>query len=329
MNHEFYMDLAIKQAWKYQILTFPNPAVGCCLVDKNGAILEVCAHQKAGSFHAELGAIRSALSKHLKVEISEDPMQAYEFIMANHANFFKDATLYVTLEPCSHFGKTPSCADIISKLGFKKVFVAVKDENEIASNGAKTLQNADIEVEFGILQAQALELIEPFKKWQNGNFSFLKLALSQNGSFEGKITNMQSQEFCHKLRDKIELLVIGGNTVRIDKPTLDTRYLQNGKNSDVLIYSKSDDFNRQISLFKVPDRRVNISNSLKSAFETKLTMFEGAQNFLEILQDRVDWFLIFHSSEFKNAQNLKLDLKLKPLYIGQFGDNIYGWYKRA
>lgn len=321
------MNLAIQEAWKYQILTYPNPAVGCCLLDQNGAILELCAHQKAGTFHAELRAIKQALEKHLKIKISNHPQEAYDFILENHNNFFQNASLYVTLEPCSHFGKTPSCAALLSQLGLKKIFIAVKEENKVASQGGELLKKAKIEVIFGLLEKEALLLLEPFLKWQKGNFSFLKIALSQNGAFEGKITNSQSLEFCHKLRDKVELLVIGGNTVRCDKPTLDTRYIKNGKNPDILLYSRSKDFDEELPLFKVKNRKVEISSSLEKAFSKNLVMFEGVGSFLELLQDKVDYFLIFHSNEFKNAQNFKLDLKLKLLYSGNCGDDIYSWYK--
>lgn len=329
MKHEFYMNLAIQEAWKYQILTYPNPAVGCCLLDKNGAILEIFAHQKAGEVHAELGAIKRALEKDLQIQISDHPQEAYDFILKHHNNFFKDASLYVTLEPCSHFGKTPSCASLLSQLGFKKIFIALKEEDELASCGAELLKKAKIELEFGLLEEEAKLLLEPFLKWQKGNFSFLKVALSQNGAYEGKITNSQSLEFCHKLRDKVDLLVIGGNTVRCDKPTLDTRYIKNGKNPDVLIYSKRKDFDKELPLFKVPNRKVELSSSLEQAFSKNLVMFEGTGNFLELLKDKVDYFLLFHSNEFKNAQNVKVDLKLKLLYSGHCGDDLYSWYKKA
>ncbi|CAD7286680.1 Riboflavin biosynthesis protein RibD [Campylobacter majalis] len=354
MSDEFYMDLALNEAWKYQILTYPNPAVGCVICDKFGKILSIKAHKKAGYLHAEPMAILFALfnlndeilNKFLNeynvcftqsfktlTELNEADLDAkfcYEFILSNHGNLLNDASAYVTLEPCSHHGKTPACAILIKQLGFKRVIISVCDENKIASGGAKILKEAGIDVKIGVLKEHTKKLMLPFKTWLNGNFIFYKLAMSANGVITGGIiSNELSRTHMHKLRGVIDLLVIGGNTVRVDRPVLDAR-LANAKAPDVAIYSTKRDFDTDIALFSVKNRNVEILDNLE-VINKPLVMIEGGEQMLkkialgEILN--VKWVLIYQSSEFKNADNIKLDVRLKPLYEGRLGDDRYGWYE--
>ena len=349
MNDEFYMDLALNEAWKFQILTYPNPAVGCLILDENGQILSCKAHEKAGYLHAEPTAILFALCKKSE-KFKDDFIKAYnakfgsnindgefgllerkfiyEFIVSNHADLLKNAKAYVTLEPCSHHGKTPPCANLLKELGFSEVIIGSHDENKIASGGGNLLQSAGVRVKFGVLKERCDKPLEPFLAYQNGGFSFLKIALSKNGVASGGIiTNELSRTHVHKLRSVIDTLVIGGNTVRTDRPKLDSR-LAGGKNPDVIIYSRSDKFDETIPLFSVPDRKVSIQKELNL---TGLTMFEGAGEFLKLAKEgklaNVKWLLIYQSPNFKNGENLRLDLNLKPLFSGNFGDDSYTWYE--
>ena len=350
MNDEFYMDLALSEAWKFQILTYPNPAVGCLILDENGQILSCKAHEKAGYLHAEPTAIFFALCKKSKKfkddfikaysdkfgsNIKEgefsllEPKFTYEFILNNHSNLLKNAKAYVTLEPCSHHGKTPPCANLLKELGFRGVIIGSHDENKVASGGAILLKSAGAKVKFGILKERCDKLLEPFLAYQNGGFSFLKIALSKNGVASGGIiTNELSRKHVHKLRSVIDTLVIGGNTVRTDRPKLDSRLVGSGKNPDVIIYSRSDKFDKTIPLFSVPDRKVSIQKELDLK---GLCMFEGAGEFLKLVKEgnlaNVKWLLIYQSSNFKDGKNLSLDLNLKQLFSGNFGDDSYTWYE--
>ena len=266
MNDEFYMSLAIKKAWQYQILTYPNPAVGALILDKNNQILSIEAHQKAGCNHAEVNAIKSALKKlNPNLFFPEDEKQTYDFILKNHNNLLKEAKIYVTLEPCSHHGKTPPCANLIKELYFSEVIISQKDINPTAKGGAEILKSAGIKVKFGVLQNEGFLLLEPFLRCLNGNFSFLKLGMSLNGVIKGGvITNNASRLLVHKLRNVSEILAIGGNTVRVDRPILDTRLLgENFKNPDIFIYSKKNEFDKTIPLFSVKNRKVIISNDIE------------------------------------------------------------------
>lgn len=323
---DFYMNLALNEAWKYQFLTYPNPAVGCVILDKNGKILAIKAHEKAGRSHAELNAVSRAF-KSLKPEIClpKEANETHDFICKNHQGLFKDSIAFVTLEPCFHQGKTPPCAKLFSELGFKKVFISIKDENKIASGGAEFLKRQGVEIEFGVLENEGKKLLKPFLKWQKGQFKLFKLALSMNGSPFGEIvSNELSRTYAHKIRSVIDLLVLGGETIRKDRPILDAR-LCKGKAPNVCILShqKLENFDKNIPLFKVPNRQIytQIPN------ETKFLMYEGGENFLKNFKDEMDMFLIFQSSSLNDKKNVTIPLDFKPLYRNFLGSDTYGIYE--
>lgn len=379
MINEFYMRLALKEAWKYQILTFPNPAVGCVIVDKNGKILSINSHKKAGFLHAEANAVFVALceisdeflNKFLQIyeskfgvdlsEICKNPQNliygdffeisdavsakshfanqilefknlnanfVYEFITQNHGNLLKNATAFVTLEPCAHIGKTPSCANLLKELKFARVVIGSADLSEKASGGAKILSQNGVEVKFGVLQNECDELLKPFITWQkNRNFSFFKLAFSANGVITGEISNLKSRTFSHYLRSVCDALLIGGNTVRTDRPKLDTRLICGGKNPDIFIYSRQSELDKTIPLFSVAGRNAQITNDLQTALNSGLVMIEGGQNLLNEIAKSINLFLFFRSNELKNGQNFRSDLKFRPLFTAKFGSDEYGWYE--
>lgn len=323
---EFYMSLALKEAWKYQFLTYPNPAVGCVILDKNNQILSIKAHEKQGEAHAELNAIKEAL-KVLKPEFNfpKEPNALHEFILTNHQKLLQNATAFVTLEPCVHQGKTPPCAKLFSTLEFKKVFVSVKDENQIASGGAEFLRQKGILVEMGILEKEGRELLKPFLKWQNGTFKLFKLALSLNGSALGKfVSNETSRIYAHQIRSIIDLLVVGGGTLRKDRPILDSR-LCGGKAPNLCILSRQnlESFDKTIPAFNVKNRQ--IFTQIPS--NAKFLMYEGGAEFLKSFKNQMDMFLIFHNAKFNQEENVKLDLELRPLFKGNFKEDSYGIYE--
>ena len=376
MNDEFYMDLCLKEAWKFQILTYPNPAVGCAILDKNGALLSVKAHEKAGFLHAEPRAIFFALCKILPnfashfmreyelefgvkfSEISElenanlAPNFTYDFILLHHQNALQGAKAYVSLEPCAHKGKTPPCARLFVELGFASVCIGAHDENKIASGGARILKDAKIAVKMGVLADKISALMYPFYQWQSANFSFFKVAMTLNGKISGKISGPNSLSHMHQIRAIIDLLAIGGNTVRSDKPILDARFApeileilpkNEPKNSvqfrknrapDLFIYSNRHDFSADLPLYNVPNRSVEISDNFEQILSRKLCMIEGGANMLSALPNFVRYFLIYFSDDIydKNSlnlgDNLSKNLRLKPLFLGENGGERYGWFER-
>ncbi len=135
---QYYMNLALELAATAKGKTNPNPLVGAVIV-KNGMVVGSGLHRKAGEPHAEVHAFRMA---------------------GDHA---KGASLYVTLEPCSHYGKTPPCAELVKDSGVKRVVIAMQDPNPlVAGRGIKILQDAGIEVEVGVLEQEARQLNERF-----------------------------------------------------------------------------------------------------------------------------------------------------------------------
>ncbi|MFW2555313.1 bifunctional diaminohydroxyphosphoribosylaminopyrimidine deaminase/5-amino-6-(5-phosphoribosylamino)uracil reductase RibD [Aliarcobacter butzleri] len=331
IDDNFYMRLAIDEAWKHQLLTYPNPAVGCVIV-KNQRLLAVEAHKEAGMPHAEVNALKTAYLKdnpNSILKTKNSSFDIHQFLLQNHNGFFNDCEIYVTLEPCNHIGKTPSCANLLKELKPKRVIISVKDPNKQASGGLETLKNENIDVTLGILEKDGLNLILPFISWQNKSCIFFKMAQTLNGSIDGKISSNRALAYVHTLRDKIDLLVIGGNSVRIDKPTLDTRYIQ-GKNPDIFIYSKNKVFDTNIPLFKIPNRKVLISDDLYKLLDYRFIMIEGVYNLLDKLKERIDFFILIISPKIRKGQNAlnEIDLDFEIIHENFIGEDKIVFLKR-
>ena len=213
MNDEIFMREALRIAKNAEGRTSPNPLVGAVIV-REGKIIAEGWHRKAGTPHAEVHALNMA------------------------GELAKNSTLYVTLEPCSHFGRTPPCANKIVEAGIRKVVVAMKDPNpKVAGRGIEILKSAGIEVEVGILEEEAAKLNEVFLKWITKKLPFvtLKFACSLDGKIAtatGKsqwISCESSRKFTHHLRDINDAIMVGSRTVLADNPTLTTRLVE-GKN---------------------------------------------------------------------------------------------------
>ncbi|HET7579438.1 MAG TPA: bifunctional diaminohydroxyphosphoribosylaminopyrimidine deaminase/5-amino-6-(5-phosphoribosylamino)uracil reductase RibD [Bacillales bacterium] len=214
MDHQDYMELALQLAASGKGQTSPNPAVGAAVV-KEGRIIGLGAHLKAGEPHAEVHALRMAGEK------------------------ATGATVYVTLEPCSHFGKTPPCADLLIEQGVSRVFVATTDPNpEVSGRGIAKLREAGIEVEVGLLKSQADAINEMFFHYISTKTPFvtLKSAISLDGkiataSGESQwITGEEARNDAHQYRDQHDAILVGINTVLADNPSLTTRLSGGGKN---------------------------------------------------------------------------------------------------
>ena len=323
IDDNFYMKLAIDEAWKYQLLTYPNPAVGCVVV-KNGEILSIEAHKEAGQAHAEVNALKAAYLKKYPndvLKIKTKSHDIHEYLIKNHNGFFEDCEVYVTLEPCNHVGKTPSCANLLKELKLKKVVIGHEDINKEASGGIETLESSNIEVSLDCMRKEAYDLLYPFIKWTSGTFIFYKMAQTLNGSIDGQISGNQAKAYVHSLRDKIDLMLIGGNTVRVDKPTLDARFIA-GRAPNVMIYSKNKIFDKKIPLFHVPNREVIISDDLFKLLDYKFVMVEGVYNLMDILKERLDFIILIVSPKIRKGLNALNDIDINfeivhENYIGE------------
>ncbi|EDL66075.1 bifunctional diaminohydroxyphosphoribosylaminopyrimidine deaminase/5-amino-6-(5-phosphoribosylamino)uracil reductase RibD [Bacillus sp. SG-1] len=214
MQEQEYMKLALSLAKAGKGQTAPNPAVGAVVV-KDGEIVGMGAHLKAGDPHAEVHAIRQAGSK------------------------AEGADIYVTLEPCAHTGKTPPCANLIVENKLKRVFIASVDPNPlVAGKGIDILERAGIEVVTGICEKEALELNAHFFHFIQTKTPYvtLKSAVTLDGktaAYTGDskwITSEESRLDVHKYRHHHDAILVGVNTVINDNPLLTTRLPRGGKN---------------------------------------------------------------------------------------------------
>lgn len=213
MTDEFFMREALRIARNAEGRTSPNPLVGAVVV-REGKIVAEGWHRQAGTPHAEIHALNMA------------------------GELSRGATLYVTLEPCSHFGRTPPCARAIIAAGIKRVVAAMTDPNpQVAGRGFDMLRAAGVEVESGILEDEARHLNEVFLKWVTRKLPFvtLKFACSLDGKIatvagESQwISGIESRKFTHHLRDINDAILVGVGTVLADNPNLTTRLIV-GKN---------------------------------------------------------------------------------------------------
>lgn len=208
------MQLALELAKSAKGQTSPNPVVGAVVV-KDGQVVGMGAHLRAGEPHAEVHAIQMAKEK------------------------AKGATIYVTLEPCSHFGKTPPCADLIIESGLRHVIVATVDPNpKVAGKGVEKLKAAGIEVEVGLLEQEAIDINAVFFHYMKTKKPFvtLKSATSLDGKIatvtgESKwITSDEARVDVHRYRHEHDAILVGVGTVLADNPSLTTRLEGGGKN---------------------------------------------------------------------------------------------------
>ncbi|MDX8364777.1 bifunctional diaminohydroxyphosphoribosylaminopyrimidine deaminase/5-amino-6-(5-phosphoribosylamino)uracil reductase RibD [Cytobacillus sp. IB215665] len=207
MNDHDYMRVALEMAKSTIGQTSPNPVVGAVVVNR-GQIVGLGTHLKAGEAHAEVHAINMA------------------------GNKAKDGTIYVTLEPCSHFGQTPPCVDLLISSGVSRVVIACEDPNpSVAGRGIRKLEEAGLKVDVGVLQDEAKKLNKVFFRYIKNNTPFvtLKTAISMDGkiatqSGESKwITGELARQDVHKYRHRYDAILVGVNTVVADNPSLTAR----------------------------------------------------------------------------------------------------------
>ncbi len=324
------MQLALQKAWEYQGLTYPNPAVGS-VVTHQGKIIAIEAHQKAGTSHAEVLALLSAYENLSGNEIDFDRFDArmaHEFLLHLPSNFFHYCTIYVTLEPCSHEGKTPSCASLLSCLNLEKVVIATVDPITSHSGGSILLKASGSKVEIGLEEKSAQGLIEPFLIWQKRAFVLFKLAQTSNGKIGGGyLSSEASLRHVHQLREVCDTLLIGGNTVRTDRPTLDCRFT-GGLAPHITIYSRERDFDRTIPLYGVEGREVSIRSELNFLQNHSFVLVEGGEGMLRALSGQIDWYLFYQTPKL-SSHNLtyNIDKDLTFLHQEKKGIDMMIWSK--
>lgn len=214
---EFFMRKALEEAAKGVGRTSPNPVVGALLV-KQGRIIARGYHRKAGTAHAEVVALEQAGAR------------------------ARGADLYTTLEPCDHWGRTPPCSQALLDAGVRRVFTGSSDPNPLVNGkGVQRLRRAGVEVVTGVLAAEADVLNRPFFKAVRTGLPWvtLKAAVTLDGKLatatgDSKwVTGEEARAWVHRLRDQVDAILVGANTVRRDNPQLTTR-LPGGGGKDPL-----------------------------------------------------------------------------------------------
>jgi diaminohydroxyphosphoribosylaminopyrimidine deaminase/5-amino-6-(5-phosphoribosylamino)uracil reductase len=213
LTDESYIKLAIEIAKKGMGCVAPNPLVGCVII-KNERIIGAGFHEKYGGKHAEINAIESAIES------------------------VEGSVMYINLEPCSHQGLTPPCADKIIECKVKRVVVGTLDMNPLVSGrGIKKLKSAGVEVKVGILENECISLNKFFFKYITTGLPYVTLKAAQ--TLDGKIadehgeskwiSSTQSRRYVHDLRSKYDAVLIGAGTVKKDDPNLTVRLVE-GRN---------------------------------------------------------------------------------------------------
>jgi len=316
--HEIFLKRAIDLAREGKYLTKPNPMVGCVIVKDNEVIAEGY-HMKYGSNHAEINALED-LNKNNNISEAE----------------FRQLTLYCTLEPCCHHGKTGPCTDAIIKSGIKKVVIGIKDPNpKVSGSGIKQLEDNGIEVLSGFFEEELIELNKHFffKNTYNRPYIAVKIASSADGMSHRKdntftwITSEQSRDDVQIVRAGFDAILTGGNTLRNDNPRMNAR-VDFEVNQPQKILLTSQEINKESNFFKSGDVIINRSSDLNkvvtelSNIEINSILVEAGPNLVNAFLDNhlVDEIIIYKSNitlgnegvswfENKTIESLGFDLK--------------------
>jgi diaminohydroxyphosphoribosylaminopyrimidine deaminase / 5-amino-6-(5-phosphoribosylamino)uracil reductase len=293
--HTIWLDQAARLAWKGARNVFPNPMVGAVLV-KNNQIISEGFHAQHGEPHAEIEAISN----------TKDPT---------------GATLYVTLEPCCHHGKTPPCTESILKAGIKKVVYALKDPNpKISGQGAEFLKKNGLEVELiATPKTDHLNAIYLTNTLQKRPFIHLKTALTLDHKItlqKGKgtpLTNQLSNQKTHELRAQYDAILVGVGTILADDPELTVRHVP-GENPIRIVLDRQNRAPKSARIRKEPPKTIIIQDQaplqeiLENLFQdgiSSILVEGGAQISASFLEEKlVDRLSLIYTPNLTKNQNL-------------------------
>jgi len=230
---EKWMELACQEAKKALGLTSPNPIVGAIAIEDN-KVLSQGYHKKAGSPHAEVNCIKNNID-------------------------YSRATIYVTLEPCSTYGRTPPCTQAIIKAGFKKVVIGTLDPHpEHGGRAVSILEKEGIQVKHGVLEERCWNLNLPFFKWIQSQkpMVILKMAMTLDGKIATRsgqsqwITGPESREEVQRLRKISDAIMVGGETIRLDNPSLKVKEDNFSAQPQRFIWSSQTEWDQSLKCFE-------------------------------------------------------------------------------
>lgn len=264
---EKFMALAIREASKGVGKTSPNPPVGCVIV-KAGKVIARDYHHQAGKAHAEPLALAKA------------------------GRAARGATMYVTLEPCNIYGRTPPCTKAIIESGIKRVVIGVADPNpKVNTGGISELNRAGIKTELGILGQKCSEIIKPYAKYITTGLPFVTIKYAQ--SLDGRIatstgsskwiSSSESLKFAHRLRTQNDAVLVGGRTANVDDPLLTVRNVK-GRNPARIVLTGSGEIDSNLKIFDTTDARTIIFTASNRVFPNNVETFrlEGNGNKIDL-----------------------------------------------
>jgi len=237
--HEIYMRRCLELAALGMDAVSPNPMVGAVIVH-NDQIIGEGYHQQYGKAHAEVNAVNHVIQKH-----------------ADYASLLKKSTIYVSLEPCAHYGKTPPCADLIIKHEIPRVVVGCRDPFEqVDGKGIEKMQAAGVEVKVGVLEDECKWLNRRFftRVQKHRPYIILKWAQTVDGFYAPDdqkqfwITGAESRKLVHQWRGEEDAILIGKNTAAIDNPQLNVRY-GNGRPPKRVVIDRNLELTHDLHIF--------------------------------------------------------------------------------
>lgn len=262
-THEYFIEKCISLARKGILNVSPNPMVGCVIV-YDGEIIGEGYHKEYGKNHAEVNAINSVKDK----------------------SVLKNSILYVNLEPCCHHGKTPPCTDIIIKYNIPKVVIGCIDTfSKVSGQGIKKLKNNSVEVIYGVLEKDCIELNKRFfcyhikkrpyiiLKWAKSKDNFIA-PINQEKSFW--MTSDESKKLVHNWRAEEDAILVGRKTVVADNPSLTVRECE-GKNPIRIVIDKELSLNEKSNVFDDQADTI-VFNNIKTAIIDKITYLKADFN---------------------------------------------------
>ena len=254
-SDEFYMQRCLDLAENALGKTYPNPIVGCVIVHE-GKIIGEGWHKKAGDAHAEVNAINSVKDKTL----------------------LSASTLYVSLEPCVHYGKTPPCSELIIKHKIPHVVVGCKDlYSKVSGKGIQSMCESGINVDVGVLEDQCIESHKRFFTFHNKKrpYIILKWAETKDGFIAPEkqklgepfwITSKESKTLVHKWRSQESSILIGANTAKLDNPSLTVR-LWYGNNPLRIVIDENLKLNNNLNIFNNSAKTLVFNNKKNIVFD--------------------------------------------------------------
>ena len=254
-SDEFYMQRCLDLAENALGKTYPNPIVGCVIVHE-GKIIGESWHKKAGDAHAEVNAINSVKDKTL----------------------LSTSTLYVSLEPCVHYGKTPPCSELIIKHNIPHVVVGCKDSfSKVSGKGIQSMRESGIKVDVDVLKDKCVESHKRFFTFHNKKrpYIILKWAETNDGFIAPTkqklgepfwITSKESKTLVHKWRSQESSILIGANTAKLDNPSLTVR-LWNGNNPLRIVIDENLKLNNNLNIFNNSAKTLVFNNKKNIVFD--------------------------------------------------------------